>query len=61
MLRLFAIFLLLANASYYAWSGGWLHAWGMAPTEESEPQHWAQQIAPEALHIIAAAAAAALH
>ena len=58
MLRLFAIFLLLANASYYAWSGGWLHAWGMAPTEESEPQHWAQQIAPEALHIIAAAAAA---
>ena len=58
MLRLFAIFLLLANASYYAWSGGWLHAWGMAPTEESEPQHWAQQIAPEALHIIAAAAPA---
>jgi hypothetical protein len=58
MLRLFAIFLLLANVSYYAWSGGWLRSWGLAPTEESEPLHWAQQIAPEALHIVPAAAQA---
>ena len=59
MLRLFAVFLLLANVSYYAWSGGWLRSWGLAPTEESEPLHWAQQIAPEALHIVPAAGAAA--
>lgn len=58
MLRLFAVFLLLANVSYYAWSGGWLRSWGLAPTEESEPLHWAQQIAPEALHIVPAAAQA---
>ena len=54
MLRLFAIFLLLANVGYYAWSGGWLRSWGLAPTEQSEPQHWAQQIAPETLHIVPA-------
>lgn len=58
MLRLFAIFLLLANASYYAWSGGWLQSWGLAPTEQSEPQHWAQQIAPDALILVPAPGAA---
>ena len=58
MLRLFAVFLLLANASYYAWSGGWMRSWGLAPTEESEPQHNAQQIAPEALRIVSAAGVA---
>ena len=52
MLRLVAIFLLLANIGYYAWSGGWLRSWGMAPIEQSEPQHLAQQIAPAALRII---------
>lgn len=54
MLRLVAIFLLLANLGYYAWSGGWLRSWGMAPTEQSEPQHLAQQIAAEALRIVPA-------
>ncbi|WP_027996521.1 hypothetical protein [Simplicispira psychrophila] len=52
MLRLFAIFLLLANVSYYVWSDGWLRSWGLAPTQESEPQHAAQQISPEALRIL---------
>ena len=52
MLRLVAIFLLLANIGYYAWSGGWLRSWVMAPIEQSEPQHLAQQIAPAALRII---------
>lgn len=54
MLRLVAIFLLLANLGYYAWSGGWLRSWGMAPMEQSEPQHLAQQIAAEALRIVPA-------
>lgn len=57
MLRLVAIFLLLANLGYYAWSGGWLRSWGMAPTEQSEPQHAAQQIAPQALRIVPAPSA----
>ena len=59
MLRLVAIFLLLANMGYYAWSAGLLRAWGMAPTEQSEPQHLAQQIAPQALRIISATGVAA--
>ena len=54
MLRLVAVFLLLANLGYYAWSSGLLRAWGMAPVEQSEPQHLAQQIAPQALRIIPA-------
>lgn len=54
MLRLFAIFLLLANVGYYAWSGGALRSWGLGPLEESEPQHRAQQIEPGALHIVPA-------
>ena len=54
MLRLFAIFLLLANVGYYAWSGGALRSWGLGPVEESEPQHRAQQIEPGALHIVPA-------
>lgn len=54
MLRLVAIFLLLANLGYYAWSGGWLRSWGMAPAEQAEPQHLAQQIAAQALRIVPA-------
>ena len=54
MLRLVAIFLLLANLGYYAWSAGLLRSWGMAPVEQSEPQHLAQQMAPEALRILPA-------
>lgn len=54
MLRLVAVFLLLANLGYYAWSAGLLRSWGMAPVEQSEPQHLAQQIAPEALRILPA-------
>lgn len=57
MLRLFAIFLLLVNVGYCTWSGGWLRSWGLAPTEQSEPQHGAQQIAPEALRILPATGA----
>ena len=52
MLRLAVIVLLLANAGYYAWSQGWLHSWGLAPVEQSEPQRLAQQIRPETLRIL---------
>ena len=38
MLRLAFIALLLANAGYYAWSGGWLRGWGLAPADPAEPQ-----------------------
>ncbi|MDD2711997.1 MAG: SPOR domain-containing protein [Simplicispira sp.] len=54
MLRLCAILLLLVNMGYYAWSVGALRSWGLAPVEESEPQHGAQQIEPEALRIVPA-------
>lgn len=54
MLRLAVIVLLLANAGYYAWSQGWLHSWGLAPVEQSEPQRLAQQIRPETLRILQA-------
>ena len=54
MLRLAVIVLLLANAGYYAWSQGWLHSWGLAPGEQSEPQRLAQQIRPETLRILQA-------
>ena len=59
MLRLCLILLLLANAGYYAWSGGALRGWGLAPVEEAEPQHWDQQIEPEALRIVPATPAPA--
>ena len=58
MLRLCALALLLANVGYYVWSGGWLRSWGLAPGEEAEPQHWAQQVDPEALRIVPAPGAA---
>lgn len=52
MLRLLVIVLLLANAGYYAWSQHLLARWGLAPAQEAEGQRLAQQIRPEALHIL---------
>ena len=51
MLRLSVLLLLLANGAYFAWSQGLLSAWGIAPTQQSEPQRLAQQIRPEALRV----------
>jgi len=51
MLRLAFIALLLANAGYYAWSGGWLRGWGLAPADPAEPHRIEQQIRPEILRI----------
>ena len=52
MLRLLFIVLLLANASYYAWSHQLLASWGLAPAQEAETQRLAQQIRPEALRVL---------
>ena len=52
MLRLIVLLLLLANAGFYAWSHGLLLAWGVGPTQQSEPQRLAQQIRPEAVMVL---------
>lgn len=56
MLRWVAILLLLANGCYFAWSQGWLGAWGdslgFKPAQQREPQRLEQQIRPEALRIL---------
>ncbi len=43
--------LVLANALYFAWSRGYLAAYGFAPATQSEPQRLAQQIRPEAMRV----------
>jgi len=52
MLRSFVLLLLLANAAFFAWSQGYLAAWGLAPVVQSEPQRVAQQIRPEAIRLL---------
>jgi hypothetical protein len=52
MLRLLVLLLLLLNAAYFSWSQGLLAAWGIAPTQQSEPQRIAQQIKPETLRVL---------
>lgn len=55
MLRLLVLFLILANGAYFAWSDGWLRAYGFAPVQQNEPQRLAQQLKPEALRLLSAA------
>jgi hypothetical protein len=52
MLRLFLLTLVLANGVYFAWTSGFLRAYGFAPVQQSEPQRVAQQIRPEALSVL---------
>ena len=52
MLRLIVLLLLLGNGAFYAWSQGFLAAWGIAPAQQSEPQRLAQQVRPEALRFL---------
>jgi hypothetical protein len=54
MLRLIVLLLLLANGVYYAWSQGFLQAWGQGPVQQSEPQRMGQQIKPEAIRVLRA-------
>lgn len=44
--------LLLANGLFFAWSQGYLRAYGFAPTQQSEPQRVQQQIQPQALVLL---------
>lgn len=52
MLRLAVLVLVLANGLYFAWSQGLLQTFGVAPTQQSEPQRLGQQIRPEALRLL---------
>ena len=52
MLRFLVLLLLLANGAYFAWSQGYLRAQGLGPLLEGEPQRLAQQIQPEAVHLL---------
>ena len=52
MMRMAFWVLLLANAAFFAWSGGYLRAFGFAPAVQSEPQRVQQQIHPEAIVLL---------
>ena len=52
MLRLAVLVLVLANGLYFAWSQGLLQTFGVAPTQQSEPQRLGQLIRPEALRLL---------
>lgn len=52
MLRFLILALLLLNALYFAWSQGLLTRLGLAPATQTEPQHLAQQIQPEAVRLL---------
>lgn len=52
MLRLFVLLLILLNGVYFAWSQGLLRAYGFAPLSQSEPHRVAQQIRPQAIHVL---------
>jgi hypothetical protein len=54
MLRLLVLLLLLANAAFFAWSQGLLLAWGVGPTQQSEPQRVAQQVRPDTVRVLSA-------
>jgi hypothetical protein len=45
--------------AFWAWSAGALQAFGLAPASERDPQRLAQQIQPEAVRVLPAAAALA--
>ena len=55
MLRLLVLLLLLANAAFFAWSQGLLLAWGVGPTQQSEPQRVEQQVRPETVQVLSPA------
>ncbi|WPB56964.1 SPOR domain-containing protein [Xylophilus sp. GOD-11R] len=54
VLRLLALFLVLANGVYFAWSQNALRAWGLERPTQNEPQRLRQQIRPEALKLVSA-------
>ncbi|MDZ7938424.1 MAG: SPOR domain-containing protein [Rhodoferax sp.] len=52
MLRFFVLLLLLANGAFFAWSQGYLKAFGYAPAAPNEPQRLVQQIKPENIQLL---------
>lgn len=52
MMRMVFWVLLLANGLFFAWSGGYLRAYGFAPSVQSEPHRVQQQIQPEAIVLL---------
>jgi hypothetical protein len=52
MLRVLALLLLLANGGYFAWSQGYLLAYGFGPAARGEPQRLTQQIRPNDIQIV---------
>jgi hypothetical protein len=52
MMRMAFWVLLLANGLFFAWSGGYLRAYGFAPAVQSEPHRLQQQIQPEAIVLL---------
>lgn len=59
MLRALVAVLLLANLGYWAWSAGALEAFGLAPLSERDPTRIDRQVNPDAVRLLAPAAAAA--
>jgi hypothetical protein len=56
MLRLIVVLLALANAAFFAWHEGWLHALtGGSPDAGSGQAHLSQQVHPERLIVVGAA------
>ncbi len=51
-MRLLLLALILANAAYFAWTQGFFRAYGLAPSQQSEPQRIGQQIKPEAVRLL---------
>lgn len=60
MARAIALFLLLANGVFFAWSQGLLAPYGLAPAQVSEPQRLQQQILPERVIVVPPSARAAV-
>jgi hypothetical protein len=54
MLRFIVLALVLLNGLYFAWSQGFLRAYGVAPAAQSEPQRLGQQIRPDAVQLLTA-------
>ena len=52
MLRLIVLILILLNAGFFAYTRGFLAAYGFAPASQSEPHRMLQQVKPEALRIM---------
>lgn len=58
-LRALALLLALANVGFFAWSQGWLDAFGARGAADREPDRIARQFQPQLLRVLPGAAGAA--